>query len=92
MAYTLARFDDAKHYFERALEIDEKAFGPDHPKVAIRINNIGAVLREQGDLDGARKAYERALRIFEGALGPEHPKTVLVRQNLDSLRAQEASK
>jgi tetratricopeptide (TPR) repeat protein len=32
---------EARKCFERALKIDEKAYGPDHPDVAIRVNNIG---------------------------------------------------
>ncbi|MEZ5353348.1 MAG: tetratricopeptide repeat protein [Bryobacteraceae bacterium] len=30
---------------ERALRIDEKVFGPDHPNVAIRANNLGQILQ-----------------------------------------------
>jgi tetratricopeptide (TPR) repeat protein len=71
--------------FERALKIDEASFGPDHPNVATRVNNLGMVLRALGDLAGARAAAERALAIFERALGPDHPKTRTVRGNLDSL-------
>ncbi|MBI1880664.1 MAG: tetratricopeptide repeat protein, partial [Chloroflexi bacterium] len=70
---------------ERALAIGETAFGPDHPNVAIWVNNLGAVLRDLGDLAGARAAYERALAMFERFLGPEHPKTQLVRGNLAAL-------
>ena len=40
--------------------IDERV-GPDHPNVAIRLNNLGVVLRDQGDLAGRRAAFERAL-------------------------------
>ena len=38
---------------------------PDHPDVAIDVNNLGSVLRALGGLAGARKAFERALRIFQ---------------------------
>ncbi len=37
--------------------------GPDHPRVAIRVNNLGSVLKALGDLQEARKCYERALNI-----------------------------
>ncbi len=46
----------ARAAYERALKIDEAAFGPDHPKVAIRVNNLGSVMQDQGDLVGARAA------------------------------------
>ncbi|MEE9140229.1 MAG: tetratricopeptide repeat protein, partial [Alphaproteobacteria bacterium] len=84
--------EGAAKAFERALAIDEKAFGPDHPSVARDVNNIGSVLQAQGDLEGAAKAFKRALRIFERALGPEHPKTVVVHKNLNWLTDEQAAK
>jgi tetratricopeptide (TPR) repeat protein len=67
------QFIEAQTSLERALRVDEAAFGPDHPNVAIRINNLGELLRVLGDLDGAKIHFERALRINEAAYGPDHP-------------------
>ena len=75
----------AKAAFERALKSDEKTFGPDHPQVAIYVNNLGSVLKDLGDLPAAKAAFERALAIFRKSLGDEHPKTRLAQRNLDSL-------
>ncbi|KAF5437924.1 Tetratricopeptide repeat-containing protein, partial [Candidatus Methanophagaceae archaeon] len=44
-----AEFAEAKVLFERALSLAEEAYGPDHPKVAIRVNNLGGVLKALGD-------------------------------------------
>jgi tetratricopeptide (TPR) repeat protein len=41
--------------------------------VAIRVNNLGGVLKDLGDLAGAKAAFERALLIREVAFGKEHP-------------------
>ena len=47
----------------RALAIDEKSFGPDHPSVAIRLNNLAILLKatsrlaEAEPLDAARARY-----------------------------------
>ena len=49
-----AEYAQAKKMYERALAIDEAALGPDHPNVATRLNNLGLVLKEQGDLAGAK--------------------------------------
>ena len=68
-----AQFTEAKKNYERALAIDEAVYGPDHPDVAIRVSNLGGVLRDLGDLKGAKKNYERALAIGEAAYGPDHP-------------------
>ena len=85
--YLQARADytPAKDYLERALRIDETAFGPDHPNVARDVNNLGGVLQDLGDLNGARKLFERALRIDETASGPDHPKVAIRVNNLGAV-------
>ncbi len=80
-----AQFGQARTLFERALAIDEAAYGPDHTAVATRLNNLASVLRDQGDLAGARSRFERALAIDEAAYGPDHTATRTVRDNLGSL-------
>jgi tetratricopeptide (TPR) repeat protein len=80
-----AQFAHAKQVLQCALAIYEKAHGPDHPNVAIRLNNLGGMLCVQGDLEGARIHGERALAIYDKFLGPDHPDTVLARNNLQVL-------
>jgi tetratricopeptide (TPR) repeat protein len=69
----VADYGDARAACERALAIDEAAFGPDHPNVATGVNNLGHVLHDLGDLAGARDAFQRALGIDETTFGPDHP-------------------
>ena len=66
--------------FERALRIDEASFDQ-----RSRVNNLGLVLRDLGDLAGTRAAFERALAIRERFFGPEHPHTRTSRGHLESL-------
>ena len=77
-----AQFVEAKEMFERALAIDEAAYSPDHPDVAIRVNNLGRVLHDLGDLEGAKKMSERALVIGEATYGPNHPTVAIYVNNL----------
>jgi tetratricopeptide (TPR) repeat protein len=84
-----AQFGDARGLLERALAIDEVAYGSEHPHVATDVSNLGGVLQDLGDLPGARAALERALAIDEAVLGASHPSTVTVRANLDFLRRGE---
>jgi len=84
-----ADFLDARALYERALAIGEKVYGPDHPTVAIRVNNLGGVLKSLGDLQGAKKLYERALLIFQKRLGENHTNTKTVQENLDLLLKRE---
>ncbi|HEX8228877.1 MAG TPA: FxSxx-COOH system tetratricopeptide repeat protein [Chloroflexia bacterium] len=75
-----AQYKEARDQLERAIVIGEAVYGPDHPTVAIRLNNLGTVLRVLGDLQGARSNHERALAIGKSMYGPDHP-TVAARLN-----------
>ena len=68
-----ARLTDAQALLERALAITEAAYGPDHPTVAIRLNNLALILRDLGQVEAARPLQERALAITQAAksAGPE---------------------
>jgi tetratricopeptide (TPR) repeat protein len=81
----LGDLEGARASYERALRIDEAAFGPDHPEVATDVNNLGGVQQDLGDLAGALASYERALGIFERFLPAGHPNIEIVRGNLESL-------
>jgi tetratricopeptide (TPR) repeat protein len=72
----------ARPAYERALAIDQAAYGPTHPEVATDLNNLGGLLRAQGRLAEARSCYERALAIYEQASGSTHPYTATCLSNL----------
>jgi len=77
-----AQFAEEKKICERALANDEAVYGPDHPTVAIDVNNLGNVLRDLGDLEAAKEMYVRALAIDEAAYGPDHPDVAIDVNNL----------
>ncbi|MBA2663295.1 MAG: tetratricopeptide repeat-containing protein, partial [Bradymonadaceae bacterium] len=64
---------EALAHFERALPIEERVLGSDHPDVATSLNNIGNEHDNLGSYEKALVFYERALAIWKRALGPEHP-------------------
>ncbi len=68
----LADYPGAWAAYERALALDEKIHGDQHPNVAESLNNLGGVLRHLGDLSGAQVVYQRALSIDERVLHPQH--------------------
>ena len=78
----VADYQGAKDASEKSLRISEATYGPDHPNVAIDVNNLGSVLKELGDLAGARAAFERALKIDEATYGPDHPNVAIDVNNL----------
>ena len=67
--------------------IDERSYGPDHPNVAIRLNNLARLLQDTNRLAEAEPLIRRALAIFEASLGADHPSTGIVRNNLAPLGA-----
>jgi tetratricopeptide (TPR) repeat protein len=81
----LATYRDARLLLERALAMDEKVLGLGHSDTARSLNNLGYLLRLQGDLVGALPFYKRALAIREKALGPDHPATATSLNNLGAL-------
>ncbi len=75
----------AEPLYRRALASNERALGPDHPKVATDLNNLAVLLYIKGDYAGAEPLYRRALAIDEKALGPDHPKVATNLNNLANL-------
>ncbi|HWQ18598.1 MAG TPA: toll/interleukin-1 receptor domain-containing protein [Methanotrichaceae archaeon] len=89
--YLLLRSEqrEAISLLERALNIDEDVFGPDHPNVARDLSNLGAVYESLSHLSTARANYERAFKIDREAYGPMHPIVAVRLNNMGSvLRAQ----
>ena len=54
-------------------------------KVLDGLNNLGSLLRDQGDLDVARAYQERALNIRNRVLRPDHPHTAFSLNSLGVL-------
>ncbi len=75
-------YSTAEPLCRRALDIDEKALGPNHLKVARDLNNLAALLYAKGEYAAAEPLQRRALDIRERALGPNHPD---VAQSLNNL-------
>ena len=67
------RFEEAEPLAKRSLAIREKVLGPDHPHVAVCLNNLAQIERLQGRYIEAEPLYRRALAIWEKNLGPNHP-------------------
>jgi len=76
-------FDEALAAAKQALDLREKALGPEHPLVAASLTQIGNIhLLWQGRRFGALLPYKRALEIREKVLGPEAPETAASLANL----------
>lgn len=74
-AYLLhrAQYQTAEPLLQRAAQIREHMLGSEHPLLALPLNSLGNLYREQGTYAEAQRMYQRALHIREQALGDEHP-------------------
>ena len=72
---------------KRALAIREKALGPEHPDVAVSLNNLAVVYRAQAKYAEAEPLHKRALAIREKALGPDHLDVAISLENYVPSRA-----
>jgi eukaryotic-like serine/threonine-protein kinase len=79
----------AKQTYERALEIDRRLLGDDHPRVAMRLNNLAVVAQNIGDLKRAEELFRDAIRRDERAYGDQHPETGAARGNYGLLLQRE---
>ena len=68
-----ALYSRSEPLMRRALAIDEQSYGPDHPDVAIDLNNLAALLQDTNRLADAEPLMRRALAIDEQSYGPNHP-------------------
>ena len=56
----MGAYDQALPLYQRALQIREKALGPEHPDTATSLNNLALLYEDLG-------AYEQALPLFQRA-------------------------
>ena len=80
MLFAKAAYSEAEPLMRRALAIDEASYGLDHPEVAIRLNNLAALLQATNRLTEAEPLMRRAFVILLASLGLDHPnsQTILV--------------
>ncbi|MGP0092687.1 MAG: tetratricopeptide repeat protein [Xanthobacteraceae bacterium] len=80
-----ARLAEAEPLMRRALAIGEANYGPDHPAVALRLNNLATLLQATNRLAEAEPLMRRALAIDEASYGPDHPAVATDLNNLAQL-------
>jgi eukaryotic-like serine/threonine-protein kinase len=79
----------AKQTYERALDVDRRVLGDDHPRVAIHLQNLAVVAQNIGDLAQAEALYRDVIRREERAYGDRHPETAITKGNYGLLLQRE---
>jgi serine/threonine protein kinase/Tfp pilus assembly protein PilF len=79
----------AKQTYERALDIDRRVLGDDHPRVAQRLENLATVAQNMGELKQAETLYLDALHRGQRAYGDRHFNTTVFKSNYGLLLQRE---
>src|SRR5262249_33050896 len=74
-----------------ALSSRERLLDPEHPDVAISLNNPASLLHDTNRLGEAEPLYRRALAMTEKGLEPDHP-TIAIRLNNLALLLQDTNR
>ena len=80
--YATNRFSEAEPLYRRALSISETSYGPNHPTVAIGLNNLALLLSDTNRFSEAEPLYRRALSIDETSYAANHPEIASHLNNL----------
>ncbi len=72
-------------FLRRALALQERLFGPEHPRVAFTLTSLGFALRKLGRSEEGVAYVKRALAILKGVLGETHPSVANVHLALAQL-------
>ena len=72
--YETGKYAEAVPLAQRAVELAEKQFGPEHPNVATLLRNLWLLYRAQGRYAEAEPLLKRWIAIDEKTLGPDRPK------------------
>jgi CHAT domain-containing protein/Tfp pilus assembly protein PilF len=81
-------YDKAETLYQRALVINEKVLGPEHPEFANSLYTLANLYTERGDYAKAEQFFQRALVIREKVLGPGHPDIAFTLKGLAVLRVR----
>jgi tetratricopeptide (TPR) repeat protein len=78
-------YAEAEPLMQRALQVGEDTLGPNHPAVAIRLNNLASLLQAANRLSEAEPLMRRVVEFFEINLGPNHHNLATALNNLAQL-------
>ncbi len=87
--FNLQAYTETESLFRKALAIQERTLGPDHPATANTLNNLSTYLDRRGRPQEAEPLQRRALAILEKRLGPLHPDTAAMLTTLAVLLDRE---
>ena len=85
LSFARGRYREAARLYPRALALAEKTLAPDALELAVPLNGLAVLYKNQARFAEARRLYRRALAIVEKTLGPDHPEVATLYHNLGGL-------
>ena len=79
------QYDKSLEYHHKALAIDLKKHGPNHPFVADSYGGIGSAWRGKKDMAKAKEFFGKAYDILYDTRGPFHSDSKKAKVELDAL-------
>lgn len=70
------KMDEAAHFYQIALSIEEQIIGPEHPDLVPILKRLAESAKRRGDFVAAEKYLLRALGIERTVYGDNHPDTI----------------
>ena len=67
---------DAEAVERRAVELDLRVFGPQHPSTLLSMISLATILLDQDHYSDAEKIYRQILGVQRDVFGPENPETL----------------
>ena len=69
----LGKYKEAEPLYRKAIEIDKRTVGEEHPFYASLLNNLANLLNRMGQYEEAEPLYRQAIEIDKQTVGEEHP-------------------
>ncbi|HEX8698645.1 MAG TPA: tetratricopeptide repeat protein [Myxococcaceae bacterium] len=95
VTYTVQRkHAEALAAYERALQLSDRALGPEHVRRSAILGNIGSIYKRENRLEDASRVLTEALELRERLSGPTHPLAGLLHYSLSQtyLRLEDLEK
>jgi CHAT domain-containing protein/tetratricopeptide (TPR) repeat protein len=79
---SVSGLSEIENLYRRALVIQERSLGREHPATALTLSNLGGLLAVRGDYAQAEQMQRAALETMEKVFGEQHPDTAAVLTSL----------
>ena len=86
----LGLYPQAREQLERALDLERKFLGTEHPKTITTLNRLGTIEYLEGKFSEAEARLDQTLPLSRRVLGPTHPDTLNAMYSLGVVYALQA--